>query len=941
MTSKRVVAGLAAVSVMALVVAGGVLSCQELRETANLAGEQVKPAVGVQKIAANEGSAALWQSLVKLRTRASLMMIVAHPDDEDGGMLTYEARGQGAHVAMLTLTRGEGGQNLMSADFDDALGLVRTQELLAAGRYMGIDQMWGTEVDFGFSKTKEEALENWGHDRVLYDAVRAVRLYRPLVVTAVFVGGITDGHGQHQVSGEMAQEVFDVAGDPKVFPDQIAAGLMPWSPLKVYAREPFFSVTSKGMYDYATGKYAPSRFYNYVTKEWTTESPKANVTVPEGDYSPVLGMTYLQFARMGLGLQKSQNGGMGIPAAGRFDVSYHRYASRVKTGEEEKGFFDSVDVSLGGMSALAPGESTFLKQDLGKIDGLVGQAEAVYKIAAPEKTAPFLRDGLKATDELIAKVDASGLTAREKYDLLHELRVKRMQFNDAIVQALGISLRAQVAVKADSGPFARFGDGADTFVTAVPGQSFAVKMLVVNGSKVPVTLKAAGLASSAGATYEDSGAKAGEGAKTIVSGVAFEDLFQVKLPADAAVTRPPFTRPGIEQAYYDVSDPAMRNASLALPALTAWVTVDYDGVDVKLGQEVQTLHRVTGLGTVYEPLVVAPAISVAVSPSAGVVPLTEKTLMVTAKVKSNVKGTATGTVKLELPKGWTASPEQAEFSLVKDGDSVDVPFVVTPGKMAETAYTMTAVASYEGKEYREGYKTVGYAGLLPANLYRPATYRARGADVKVAPGLKVGYLPGTGDEVQASLENLGVHATTLTMGDVAGGKLSGYDVVVLGVRAYAAHPGLAAANGQLLQYAKNGGVVIVQYNLGNFDYGPYSYSLGDAEKVVDERAPVRLLVPESLVLSWPNKITERDFDGWVEERGHGFMGTWDSQYVAPLETHDPGQDPQKGGLLVAKTGKGAYVYVAFALYRELPEGVPGAYRLFANLLSLGKNTAAN
>jgi LmbE family N-acetylglucosaminyl deacetylase len=939
MTSQRVFAGLAAVSVMGLVVAGGVVSCQELRDAArmdkaNLAAEQLKPAVGVRGIAANDGSAALWQSLVKLRTRASLMMIVAHPDDEDGGMLTYEARGQGAHVAMLTLTRGEGGQNLMSADFDDALGLVRTQELLAAGGYMGIDQMWGTEVDFGFSKTKEEALENWGHDRVLYDAVRAVRLYRPLVVTAVFIGGITDGHGQHQVSGEMAQEVFDAAGDPKVFPDQIAAGLMPWSPLKVYAREPFFSVTSKGMYDYATGKYAPARFYNYVTKEWTTETPKANVTVPEGEYSPVLGMTYLQFARMGLGLQKSQNGGMGIPAAGRFDVAYHRYASRVTTGEEEKSFFDGVDITLTGMSALAPSESTFLKQDLAKIDGLVGQAVAVYKIAAPEKTAPFLRDGLRATDELIAKVEASGLTDREKYDLLHELRVKRVQFNDAIVQALGLSLRAQVAGKSDGGPFTRFGDGSDTFVTAVPGQSFGVQIRVANGSKVPVTLKAAGLASNAGATYEDAGANTA--GKTIVSGEACDDSFQVKLPEDARVTRPPFTRPGIEQSYYDVADPAMRNASLPLPALTAWVTVDYDGVEVKLGQDVQTLHRVTGQGTVYEPLVVAPAISVAVSPSAGVVPLTEKTLMVTAKVKSNVKGVATGTMKLELPNGWTASPEKAEFSLGKDGDSVDVPFVVTPMKMTETAYTMTAVASYGGKQYREGYRTVGYAGLLPANLYRPATYRARGADVKVAPGLKVGYLPGTGDEVQASLENLGVHATTLTMGDVAAGKLSGYDVVVLGVRAYAAHPGLAAANGQLLQYAKNGGVVIVQYNLGNFDYGPYSYSLEDAEKVVDEKAPVQLVVPDSPVLSWPNKITERDFDGWVEERGHGFMGTWDSQYVAPLETHDPGQDPQKGGLLVAKTGKGAYVYVALALYRELPEGVPGAYRLFANLLSLGK-----
>jgi hypothetical protein len=194
--------------------------------------------------------------------------------------------------------------------------------------------------------------------------------------------------------------------------------------------------------------------------------------------------------------------------------------------------------------------------------------------------------------------------------------------------------------------------------------------------------------------------------------------------------------------------------------------------------------------------------------------------------------------------------------------------------------------------------------------------------------------------VQASLENLGVHATTLTMADVAGGKLSGYDVVVLGVRAYAAHPGLAAANAQLLNYAKNGGLVIVQYNTNQIDFGPYPVALGDAEKVVDERSPVRLLEPQSAVLSWPNRITEQDFDGWVEERGHSFMESWDPQYQAPLETHDPGQDPQKGGLLVAKTGKGAYVYLAYALYRELPEGVPGAYRLFANLLSLGKNTGA-
>src|SRR5271169_6270454 len=232
MTSLRKLVGLGVVSLVTAAAVWG----QGRHDPANLAGERVRASVTEDPIPANKGALALEQSLLKLRTRASLLMIVAHPDDEDGGMLTYESRGRGVRTGTLTLTRGEGGQNLMSADFDDALGLVRTQELLAADRYMGVDQMFGTEVDFGFSKTKEEAFAKWTHERVLYDSVRAVRLYRPLVVTSVFVGGLKDGHGHHQVSGEMAQEVFEAAGDPKVFPDQIKAGLLPWTPLKVYAR---------------------------------------------------------------------------------------------------------------------------------------------------------------------------------------------------------------------------------------------------------------------------------------------------------------------------------------------------------------------------------------------------------------------------------------------------------------------------------------------------------------------------------------------------------------------------------------------------------------------------------------------------------------------------------------------------------------------------------
>src|ERR1700729_475011 len=229
----------------------------QLQDPANLAGERVSPQDLADDLPIDHGAPALEQLLRKLRTRASFMLIVAHPDDEDGGMLTYLSRGQGARVAMLTLNRGEGGQNLMSADFDDALGLIRTQELLAADRYMAVDQFFGTEVDFGFSKTKEEAFAKWTHERVLYDAVRAVRLYRPLVIASVFIGGVTDGHGQHQVAGQIAQEAFVAAADPKVFPEMIAEGILPWQALKIYARVPMQSITDKGLFDYATGQYTP------------------------------------------------------------------------------------------------------------------------------------------------------------------------------------------------------------------------------------------------------------------------------------------------------------------------------------------------------------------------------------------------------------------------------------------------------------------------------------------------------------------------------------------------------------------------------------------------------------------------------------------------------------------------------------------------------------
>ena len=909
-------------------------------DPANLKVERVK-AIGAEPLPEDRGAAGLEQMLRKLGTRASLMMIVAHPDDEDGGMLTYESRGQGARVGMLTLTRGEGGQNVVTGDFNEALGLVRTRELLAADRYLGVDQMFGTEVDFGFSKTKEECFKQWTHERVLYDAVRAVRLYRPLVVASVFIGAPSDGHGQHQVSGEMAQEVFTAAADPKVFPEM---GLTVWAPAKVYGRVPFARVDEHGMFDYATGKYVPARFYNYVTKVWSTETPKANVTVPEGEPSAALGgKSFVQFAREGLALQRTQIGsGVRLASAGKFDVGYTRYGSRVSgSGSgQEKGFFDGVDTSLVGIAGLAPSlrgvDGQRLRDGLGRLDETVKKAAAGFDGANPAKSAPLLRDGLGQVDALIAGVQAArGVEKRERYDVLHELRVKRVQFNDAVVMALGLEMRAKLA--SDSGKATTPDESAWTLV---PGSSFKVQVGLKNVSGEPVDVKDCNIsehvnAASSATTLAQPfcvGSKAAGGLRTSQEWSSLRSV-----PADAQGVRVPYSKKTPDQPFYDVSDPRMRDAALPLPALTAWVDLSYDGVPLRVGRVVG--EEVAGA---YQPVTVVPGLSVSMSPAAGVVPLSETSFPLMVRVKSAAQGGAQGLVQLALPGGWRSEPSSTEFTTTKAGEDQAIAFRVTPGPLGERAYTLTALAMSRknGKEYKEGYHAVGYPGLVRDNLYAPATYQTRGVDVKVPPGLRVAYLPGTGDAVEASLGDIGIHPSTVSVADIAAGKLAGFDALLMGVRAYAAQKDLPGVTAKLMEFANGGGVVVVQYQSGEYaaEDAPYPLSLGGgmAERVVEEDSRVELLNPAAQALSWPNRITEKDFSGWVEERGHGFMRDWDPRYEALTEVHDAGQDPQKGGLLVAKVGKGAYVYCAYALYRQLPEGVPGAFRIMANLVSLGR-----
>ena len=874
----------------------------------------------------DRGAAALQQSLRKLNTRASLMMIVAHPDDEDGGMLTYEARGLGARVSLLTLNRGEGGQNIMSDDLWDQLALVRTEELLAAGRRYGVDQYFTRVADFGFSKTLEEALQVWGHDRVLYDVVRAVRMQRPLVLTAVFVGGITDGHGQHQVSGEMAQEVFNAAGDPNVFPDQIKAGLLPWTPRKVYARVPSFSISPKGMYDYATGKWAPVRFYDYVAKKWTDAVPATTLSIPEGKYDPVLGASYIQLGRQGLGYQKSQNGGTGDVLAGDFEVDYHRYGSRVNSAATEHSYYDGIDTSIAGIATLAKGAHPFLTQGLSGIAATVTQATRNFDPAQPQKLVPILAQGLQQTQLLMHAVQASPLTAEEKYNIAHELEAKQHQFNNAILQALGITFTAVVApANADRGRSGFAVEPQDTITTASPGQAFGVTAYLTNPSATPVHIESVTL-NATSKTGDWHIASASAAPKPILAANDRQAIdWKVKVPADARSTQACFHRKEVEQPYYDLDDVSCLDHPLPPYPLEAWLTLSVNGVTVRTGQAVQTVQHVVGRGGVYQPLVLVPPVTVATTSRAGILRLGQDQ---SATVNVRVSPAAGCTVHLDLPNGWQAEQQGGTA------------FRVTPQpNLAAGVYPITPVANCNGHEYKTRYQTVGYAGLRPYNYYPAAPYKLVAMDLKVAPGLKVGYVMGTGDEVPQSLETMGVSVHLLSPEELTAGNLSAWDVIVLGIRAYAARPELAAANPRLLEYVKQGGVVIVQYNTREYDhnYGPYPLTLtGDPEKVVDEDNQVKLVDPKNPILSWPNKITEADFAGWVEERGHSFMHTWDPHYEALTETHDPGQDDQKGGLLYARYGKGTYVYLAYALYRQLPEGVPGPYRLFANLLSLPK-----
>ncbi|HEY1578865.1 MAG TPA: PIG-L family deacetylase [Terracidiphilus sp.] len=898
----------------------------------------------------DRGGAKLEQTLKQLGTTASLMTIVAHPDDEDGALLTYMSRGMGVRASSFTLTRGEGGQNAMTADTYDALGIIRTNELLEADQFYGAKQLWGTEVDFGFSKTQEEAFQKWGHDRVLYDAVLAVRRERPQVIVSTFVGAITDGHGQHQVSGEIAQEVFKAAPDPNLFPDQLkpvsegGLGLQPWQPLAVYSRTPFAPVTNKGMFDYATGKWSPARFQNYVTGEWSTTVPSSDAQIPVGTHDLTLGRTYAQIANQGWGEQKSQYGGANPLLSGPEIGNYHLWvvapnaAKHGSDGEAKHADSDlfvnsrvDINTSISGLANLVQSPPDWLTAGLRQIGTALDQLESRCPCNSGVSVAQQLAPIYRRTLALQEKVAGSALDAAGKEGLLFELDAKINQFQSALADALGLEMIAFRSNEPHAKGSGFRGSSADESADSVsPGQQLYVQVHASQATS-ETKLQKVWLESRIGDEWKNS---VTSGAID-PAGAVSDAIFTVHVADNAQPTAPYFTRPDIEQPYYDVSNPRWRERSFAPYPLDAWAEFSFDGLPIRIGEVVQTLQRITGPGGFYEPLVVTPAMGVSIEPRARVLPLDGSALPV--RVTVHTQGGADGTVSLKLPEGWHSEPTKAEFHRKAAGDTDPIVFLVKPSGAQTGAYSIEAAAESGGRSYVSGWHNVGYPGLRPYNQYLLAQLKTRKVDVKLAPGLRVGYVMGPGDLVPQVMEGMGVTPHLLSNDDLLSGDLNAYNVIVIGIRAYSVRPEIARAQPRLEDFVRNGGTMVVQYQ-GNTFPAPLPLSMGGrlAERVVNENSIVKLLDPTNPLLNFPNKITPADFNDWVEERGHGFLESWDPGYTALTETADPGQDPQRGGLLITRTGKGTYIYVAYALYRQLPELVPGAYRLWANLLSAGR-----
>ena len=872
-------------------------------------------------LAEDRGAAALYQAVRKAQTTASVMHIVAHPDDEDGALLALLARGQGVHTTLLSLTRGEGGANLIAPFFFDQLGVLRTLEFLEAAKYYDVDLIFTRAADYGYSKSVEEALRKWDREEILRDVVAAIRRERPDVLISRFWGGPRDGHGHHTLAGLIAQDAYEAAADPKRFPDQIAAGLQPWAVKKLYR-----------------GNINP-RWRPADADVWT-------VAIDTGAYDPLLGASYHQIARRGYGFHRSQGILNHRGAPGERLARYQLLRSRLgEIPRREDSIFDGLDVTLPGLARRWPGASPAVRAQLVKLDKLL-RLENVSPLAL-DAAAPDLISALDLVRQLAGRIPDDGVDSEQLRFLL--LRKER-QVQRALALSLAIDFEAAAGRDSLSGssPFSR----SSTFAHAVPGQTIDVGMRLVNQSQRELRVERLEVRAPTGweisvkSTSGDSTAGKAPGgdesSSELNGGGALRQSFSVVVPAAAQPTRRYWRRASIHETMYTLTDSSQLGRPFAPPPVWASARLSFNGTSFELREPVRLVLRDVDLGSRYPPVTVAPRIGVRFATAIAVLPKSLREHTVTVIVQSDAKEPVEGAVRLEVPSGWSATPKTVSFKLEKDGEESAVSFELeAPANREPGDVSVGAVAVASGREYREGYVTITAPDIGRSDEYRDALHTVRTVDVTIAADLRIAYVMGSGDDIPAALAPLGVEVELLSDDDLAENSLDGYDAIVLGVRAYAVRRGVKRSNGRLLAYVERGGVLIVQYQTPEFDdnFGPYTYSMGRAEEVSEEQAVVRILAPENPVFTTPNPIGPADFSGWVEQRGSKFWKEWDPRYVPLLESHDSGQEPQRGGMLWARHGRGVYLYAAYSWYRQLPAGVPGAFRIYANLLSLKRTIA--
>ena len=840
-------------------------------------------------VAVDRGSAGAWQAIQKLRTFASVLHTTAHPDDEHGGVLTWLSRGLGARVGLLTLTRGESGDNAIGSELFDALGLIRTEELRAANRYYGVDQQYFTSaVDYGFSKRVSEAWSQWARTEVLEEVVRVIRMNRPLVIVSRFQGRPRDGHGQHIAAGEITQEAFHAAADPERFPEQLAAsGLGPWQ--------------------------ANRLFVGGVRMD-----EPASVEVNVGQYSPWLGLSYRRLARLGLSLQRSQNAGLSIATPGAVVRRYQQIWPLPGPEPTGSNFFQGLQTGWESLAHLAGSSDSALLTARGRtIGGQVEAAAAAFTLQQPANSVPALAAGLRATRELLAELATGN-------DAAFLLRTKERQFEHALSAALGLDLFA-VAVP----PQTEFSTPAE-LTAVVPGQTVAIDLSLTGSNLARVSdveLRVAvppdwRVLSETAASQNPDG--------TIIRRML------VTIATDARLSRTSFTRTTLTEYRYTGSEREL--ASFATPAVIAVARFRVDGVPVTLHSAVRRRRARPPYGYVLKELQVLPAVSLTVRPPVTIVPKEREAVTLTVHVERAGPASTAGTLTLESPPGWKVRPARVNLAQTP----VDERFKFTLSRAGATGSegTVTAVANLGGRTYREGYQSIEYRDLETRYLFREARSVLRGVDVTLPDDLAVGYVMGVGDDIPMAIGQLGSRVQLLKDQDLETGQLDQFDTIIIGTRAYAVRSDLHRSNDRLLRYAERGGNLIVLYNTQEFEpnrHAPFPAELPRrAEEVSEEDAVVDILARNHPDLHWPNQIEPRDFEGWLEQRGSKFLSTWSPAYTPIVSSHDLGQPAQRGGWLPAHPGRGRYPYFAYALHRQLPFGVPGAYRILANLLSMGR-----